>query len=162
MPSATANPLINFVNIIGYGVVFFVACVILGGFLTVYLEIAKGKRERKQRSEETDLFRALMLENQNLMRRLGETPNEEQDEMFSNNALTNGDFNRRHQINDIKWINAGLRHRIKITNIEDKETLLKAKALLLYLTTSEKQTPQFIEGVQKTLKVITILEKSVR
>jgi hypothetical protein len=103
-----------------------------------------------------------MLENQNLRRRLGQTPNEEQDDMFSNNVLTSSDDNKKRQFKDIKWINAGLRHDIKILNIEDKETLLKAKALLLYLTTSEKQTPQFIEGVQKTLKVITILEKSVR
>jgi cbb3-type cytochrome oxidase subunit 3 len=117
---------------------------------------------KKKRREETDLFRALMLENQNLRRRLGQTPNEEQDDMFSNNVLTSSDDNKKRQFKDIKWINAGLRHDIKILNIEDKETLLKAKALLLYLTTSEKQTPQFIEGVQKTLKVITILEKSVR
>jgi hypothetical protein len=125
-------------------------------------EEKKRSEEEKKRSDEVVLFRSLMLENQNLRRRLGWTPNEEQDDMFSNNALTNGARNLTKQIKDIKWRNAGLRHDIKILNIEDKETLLKAKALLLYLTTSEKQTPQFIEGVQKTLKVITILENSVR
>ena len=138
---------------------FLIYLIIFGVLFFIWLFI------KKERREETDLYRALVREvreNQNLKRRLGQTPNEEQDDMFSNNVLTSSDDNKKRQFKDIKWINAGLRHDIKILNIEDKETLLKAKALLLYLTTSEKQTPQFIEGVQKTLKVITILEKSVR
>ena len=138
---------------------FLIYLIIFGVLFFIWLFI------KKERREETDLYRALVREvreNQNLKRRLGQTPNEEQDDMYSNEVLTSSYDLCESYTKDIKWRNAGLRHDIKILNIEDKETLLKAKALLLYLTTSEKQTPQFIEGVQKTLKVITILEKSVR
>ena len=46
--------------------------------------------------------------------------------------------------------------------ISDKDMLLKAKATLIKLTQSKRQTAEFIESVNKTIKIIDILENKIK
>lgn len=47
-------------------------------------------------------------------------------------------------------------------NISDKDMLLEAKATLIKLTQSKRQTAEFIESVNKTIKIIDILENKIK
>lgn len=65
--------------------------------------------------------------------------------------------------------NVNLRFELKVKNhreqpkeVSDRESLQKVKRELLFLLSSERQTPHFIEGIRRTIAVIESLEKSVK
>ena len=128
------------------------------------------KRKEREKIEElnkkTKELQVLVNENHELTRKLGRLVHEEKWDLFMENLSVPGIDNK------IRWVkkdNVNLRFELKVKNhreqpkeVSDRESLQKVKRELLFLLSSERQTPHFIEGIRRTIAVIESLEKSVK